>query len=200
MNDLNIRPYHPTDLPYLMEICLATSQDGREGSSLFAEASFIGLRYVLPYLCRCPELSFVLLADSRPQGYILGAGDTRDFYHWLEESYLPELRNKFPLKEAYRSEEEAFFTNGIHQDFTQKVLDPDYPAHLHINLLPPYQGQGHGSALLRAFLQRLRSLGVPGVLLHTGAKNLQAARFYEKNGFTLLEQNAAFRKYALALH
>lgn len=38
-----------------------------------------------------------------------------------------------------------------------------YPAHLHIDLLPDWQGKGHGRALMHKLLQALRRKGVPAV-------------------------------------
>jgi RimJ/RimL family protein N-acetyltransferase len=63
---------------------------------------------------------------------------------------------------------------------------PDWPAELHINLLPGWQGQGLGGRLMEAYLAALRERNVPGVFLETSSRNLQALPFYERLGFSLV--------------
>lgn len=60
-----------------------------------------------------------------------------------------------------------------------------YEAHLHINCLPGYEGQGIGSKLLMALENELALRSVKGVHLVTldGAKNVQ---FYLKNNYQTL--------------
>ncbi len=58
-----------------------------------------------------------------------------------------------------------------------------YPAHLHIDLLPPYQGAGHGRALMTTFLTTLATTGVPAVHLTMLTSNTKARAFYDRLGF-----------------
>jgi GNAT superfamily N-acetyltransferase len=58
-----------------------------------------------------------------------------------------------------------------------------YPAHLHIDLLPAWQGQGHGRSLMRTFLRALRDRGVPAVHLGMVTVNTGARAFYDRVGF-----------------
>ena len=60
----------------------------------------------------------------------------------------------------------------------------DHPAHLHINLLPGYQGRGHGRTLMTTFLAALRARGVPAVHLGVASANTGARAFYARMGFT----------------
>jgi RimJ/RimL family protein N-acetyltransferase len=64
------------------------------------------------------------------------------------------------------------------------VQQADHPAHLHIDLLPAYQGAGHGRALITTFLQALGEMGVPRVHLGMDPRNTRARAFYERLGFT----------------
>ncbi len=61
-----------------------------------------------------------------------------------------------------------------------------YPSHLHIDLLPPAQGRGHGRAMIEAVLDSLAAAGSPGVHLGVGATNVRAIGFYEHLGFERL--------------
>lgn len=58
-----------------------------------------------------------------------------------------------------------------------------YPAHLHIDLLPDRQGQGHGRALMRTFLRALHERGTEAVHLCMVTANTGARAFYDRLGF-----------------
>ena len=62
----------------------------------------------------------------------------------------------------------------------------DYPAHLHIDLLPAAQGQGWGTKLIGRLRSELADVGVPGVFASLDAENVTAPGFYDKIGFTEL--------------
>ncbi len=196
---IGVRPYHPCDIPHLMHICLKTGNDGDDGSELYSDQWFIGQLYVLPYVTHSPELCLVAEKDGVPVGYILGASDTEEFYRWMEDDFLPPLRLRYPPSMSCRSEVEEFFLSRLHIDKTAVPVSPEYPAHLHINLLPDAQGRGLGSQLLQRFTDILTGKNVPGVYLHTGPDNLVATRFYEKHGFTLIEENPGSVKMARRL-
>jgi GNAT superfamily N-acetyltransferase len=57
-----------------------------------------------------------------------------------------------------------------------------YPAHLHVNLAPPYRGFGTGGRLIEAFVADAQSAGAPGVHVVTSAAS-DNVRFYNRNGF-----------------
>lgn len=63
-------------------------------------------------------------------------------------------------------------------------LYSSFPAHLHINFLPNYQGQGLGSKLLLAFEQNLCGRNIPGLHIIT-ASNSRNVSFYRRLGFTI---------------
>jgi ribosomal protein S18 acetylase RimI-like enzyme len=67
-----------------------------------------------------------------------------------------------------------------------RLFAEQYPAHLHIDILEPYQRQGLGGQLMDALTARLRAKGVPGVMLCVGAGNTKGRRFYSKYGFRRL--------------
>jgi ribosomal protein S18 acetylase RimI-like enzyme len=60
----------------------------------------------------------------------------------------------------------------------------DHPAHLHIDLLPGYQGRGLGRQLMQTFLAALRACGAARVHLGMDPANIRARPFYDKLGFT----------------
>lgn len=60
----------------------------------------------------------------------------------------------------------------------------EYPAHLHIDLLPDQQGRGAGRALIDACVALLAERGSPGVHLVADKANEGANLFYPRVGFT----------------
>ncbi|MCZ9343187.1 GNAT family N-acetyltransferase, partial [Streptomyces sp. TRM76130] len=58
-----------------------------------------------------------------------------------------------------------------------------HPAHLHIDLLPEWQGRGYGRALTHTFLRALRQRAVPSVHLVMATANTPARAFYDRLGF-----------------
>ena len=62
-----------------------------------------------------------------------------------------------------------------------------YPAHLHIDLLPPFQGGGHGRALMETFYAAAARAGAPGVHLTVLAANTRALGFYHHLGWRRLD-------------
>jgi ribosomal protein S18 acetylase RimI-like enzyme len=63
----------------------------------------------------------------------------------------------------------------------------EYPAHLHIDLLPAFQGQGHGRQLMETFYAAAAAAGATGVYVAVMTSNLLAQGFYHRLGFTHLE-------------
>ena len=69
----------------------------------------------------------------------------------------------------------------LHSDFPD--LLKEYPAHLHIDILPEYQRMGFGKNLMEAFCEKLRHDEVGGVHLIMAGDNVEAEKFYGKVGF-----------------
>jgi GNAT superfamily N-acetyltransferase len=62
-----------------------------------------------------------------------------------------------------------------------------YPAHLHIDLLPEWQGRGFGRELMRTFWRALRERGVPAVHLVMATASTPARAFCDRTGFHVVE-------------
>ena len=62
----------------------------------------------------------------------------------------------------------------------------DYPAHLHIDLMPAASGAGLGRKLIGRLRSELADVGVPGVFAALDAENVTARGFYERIGFAEL--------------
>jgi len=184
-----IRPYRPGDDDALYDICLRTGDSGEDATHRYTDPRLIGELFVGPYLRFEPELAFVIEESGQVLGYILGARDTRAFEAACEQHWWPPLRRRYPLDAFPSDSADASLVNHIHRPGrADDDVVADYPAHLHIDLLPPAQGRGLGRALMQRLLAALREAGAPGVHLGVGAANERAVGFYTRLGFEVLKR------------
>lgn len=189
-----IRPARAADRAALYEVCLKTGASGRDASGDYDDPRLLGHIYVGPYLALEPDLAFVLDEDGDALGYVLGARDTAEFERECEERWWPALRQRYADPPPGRSwtPDEHLCHLIHHPPRTDPALLADYPAHLHIDLLPRAKGAGYGRRLVSHLLDRLRDLSVSGVHLGVAADNEQAIGFYRHLGLhTLREQDDA---------
>lgn len=135
-----------------------------------------------PYLEFEPELAFVVDVGDRVAGYVLAVSNTREFARWFEREWLPRLA-RFRHVDPPLTPEDAIVHLGYQPS---RMLIPEvdeYPAHLHIDLLPELQGQGFGRELVRTLLSELRERGIRKVHLAMDPANLSARAFYDRLGF-----------------
>lgn len=187
-DEFDIRPYHPSDLCSLIRICLQTGDSGADASTHFRDPELLGLFYAAPYAVMEPDLCFVLTHSGVPSGYILGTRDTPKFYECCERDWFPVLRERYPMPADDDRSADAQMIRAIHQGYATEEAVAAYPAHLHIDLLPIGQGKGLGSKLMATFLNRLREIDVPAVHLGVSKRNPRAVRFYEREGFHVIEE------------
>ncbi|MEZ0065059.1 GNAT superfamily N-acetyltransferase [Streptacidiphilus sp. MAP12-20] len=182
---LSIRPYRPGDREDLYEICVRTGDNGADATSLYEDPRILPDIFVGPYLAQEPELAFVVAdvadvaGEDRALGYILGTADTRRFVARYLADWLPAVVDRYPDDGGRGSELR-------HPEYMLGPEVDEYPAHLHIDLLPQAQGQGLGRQLMRSYLGALRERGVERVHLAMGERNVSARAFYDRLGFAEL--------------
>ena len=184
-----IRLYQPDDFDALYDICLKTGDSGEDASHKYTDPALLGHVYVGPYITFEPELAFVLEDDAGACGYCIGALDTRVFNARCETKWYPPLRETYPEPTAPKStwQSDDYIKHLLYhpQVLPESVLRA-YPSHLHIDLLPRAQGKRQGQRLMRSLFTALADRGSHGVHLGLGMRNTRALRFYQKLGFTLL--------------
>jgi ribosomal protein S18 acetylase RimI-like enzyme len=178
-----IRPYRPEDRAAVAEICVLTGDAGGDSRERWPDPDLLPSIFALPYVDHEPELAFVLDDGGRAVGYVLGTADTQAFVKWFREEWLPPLVERYPLPEQQFTQL-AWLVGLLHNPERMLVDEAaDHPAHLHIDLLPAYQGAGHGRGLMTAFLRALGEQGVPRVHLQMDPHNTKARAFYDRLGF-----------------
>ncbi|MDX1475111.1 MAG: GNAT family N-acetyltransferase [Reinekea sp.] len=197
-NMFNIRSANISDLPYLYEICLKTGNRGGDASDFFNDPYLIGQYFVAPYLFFELDLCFVAELDGIPIGYIVGTSDTAKYNEWLSSQWLPHLRLKYPRRPT-KTDLDSFLLDVVHNEPDLPSHCGEFPAHLHIDLLPIAQGQGLGQQLMTRFLNSLREKATKGVYLGVDDLNKKAVKFYQKYGYQLISQQPGVIYLGLAL-
>ena len=183
-----IRPYLTTDLDAIYDICLQTSDNGGDDSKLFQDSKLIGQYYVAPYVVLEPELCFVVTNNDKVCGYILGCKDSAHFSQRCEKVWFPALRKQYALPDSSDSSLNALVIKRIHSGIEVRHEYQNYPAHLHINLLPETQGHGIGRKMTEVFINKLKALDVPALHLEVSKTNSAAISFYNKMGFEVIHE------------
>ncbi|MBA2813597.1 GNAT family N-acetyltransferase [Streptomyces sp. KM273126] len=184
-----IRPYRSDDREALDDICIRTAHSGRDSRPVYADPGIFPVVFAAPYVQLEPELAFVVDdGQGRAVGYILGTADTARFAEDFRTKWLPLVADRYPEPVGAPSTPDEAIIQLLHRP--ERMVVPEvaaYPAHLHIDLLPEWQGRGHGRALMRTFLGALQDRGVPTVHLAMATANAPARAFYGRLGFHEIE-------------
>ena len=169
-----IRNFQEKDREAVREICIKTAPEA-------AVKTENGKNYILTMYCDyyidcCPEYCFVA-ADEKNEavGYILCAPN----YEAYKKDFKKYIKKIFSFS-FYRGVA-AFFESKISGRFL-----PDYPAHMHIDILDGYQRMGIGTQLVDALRKKLKNEKITGVMLVVGSDNKKGRSFYNKYGFKQL--------------
>jgi ribosomal protein S18 acetylase RimI-like enzyme len=180
-----IRPYRPRDRDAVAEVCVRTGDVGGDSRGRYPDPDLLPSIFALPYLEFEPQLAFVLDDGGTAVGYVLGTADTAVFVEWFRRDWLPRVASRYPPPPDPPTTTTDWMLGLLHDP--ERMLVPeavaDYPAHLHINVLPGYQGAGYGRGLMTEFLHALGRAGVPRVHLGVDVRNTRARAFYDRMGF-----------------
>lgn len=181
----------PADRAALYDVCLRTGDSGEDATGLYADGDLLGHLYLGAYLELEPDLARVLRrADGTAVGYCVATASTTDFERRCEESWWPALRARYSAPAEDDESPDARLLRTIHSP--SRTVAPwlaDYPAHLHVDLLPEAQGGGRGRRVLEAVLAAVAATGAPGIHLGVGGRNVRAIGFYEHLGLRTLEHH-----------
>lgn len=170
-----IRKARKSDLKEVEYICRMTAGEGARRDE--HRGRVVSKTYSTYYIEHDHDCCFVLTNDADlPVGYILCAPNAAKFKKIYKKKYVPEIYSL-----SKRDGREAFLIPYSYMLFSRK-----YPAHLHINLMPDYQGAGYGSALMSELFAELIKRNIPGVMLEVDSYNTGAVAFYKKHGFKVL--------------
>jgi ribosomal protein S18 acetylase RimI-like enzyme len=184
-----IRSFRDTDLPAIFDVCVKTGHAGKDATGIYPDPDLLPNIFAAPFLAAEPELGFVAADDDgQAVGYVLGTADAVGYAAWFRSTWLPVMALRYPKREAPLKSWDDVMVKVLHDpDHIVKAELADYPAVVHINLLPAFQGQGLGRGLMDSFLGALSDRDVPAVHLATASVNTGGRAFYEKMGFRELD-------------
>jgi ribosomal protein S18 acetylase RimI-like enzyme len=181
----SIRPYRDSDRPAVYDVCLRTGYRGEDATGKFEDPDLLANIYAGPYLHLEPDLAFVLDdGHGAPVGYVIGTASTDRFVRSYQEQWIPRFATRYPVPTRAPATADEQFVTVFHSP--ERMLRPElaeYPAHLHIDILPAYQGRGYGRALIETFVEAARGAGAGGIHLVVAVDNTRAHGFYRRVGF-----------------
>ncbi|MDF2514040.1 MAG: family N-acetyltransferase [Herbinix sp.] len=165
-----IRGYEEKDKERVEQICIATGAKELTGNAEMQKARLTVFCHY--YIEQEPQQCFVAVNEQdEAVGYILCAKDFNSWEQEFKKLYLENTMN--PIT--------GFLGKGTIDGL--KLFSAKYPAHLHIDIHPDFQGKGLGTQLVDALIKHLKDNGVPGLMLCVGSENEGGQKFYRKYGF-----------------
>ncbi len=186
-----LRLFQPADRAGLFKIAADTAYFGEPIEAYLEDRRIFLDSFYAYYTDLEPEHVWIADAGGELAGFLTGCVDTARQQQLTRKMILPRVRRRF-LRGGYRIGPRALryqmelILAGLRREGTQVDLQR-YPAHLHINVAANWRGHGLGRRLMLAYLDQLRSLGIPGVHLQTTSRNEAACRLYESLGFRLVD-------------
>ena len=191
-----IRRYEERDLAAVYDVCVRTADAGGDARGKYRSDDLMPDLFAGPYIFLEPDFAFVLDDGDRAVGYVIGTPDTAAFARAYRDRWIPRLADRYPVppspavtglpgSPAATGDDEML---ALHYR-PERMLWPglsSYPAHLHIDLLPPFQHAGHGRRLMETFFAAVAEAGAAGVHVVVAAGNAAAFGFYDRLGFRRL--------------
>lgn len=182
-----LRSIELRDLESLFAISIATGLHGGNASQLYADQRLIGQIYSAPYCVLLPEFGLVVEEESAVVGFAVGAPNTRKWEARLEKEWWPSLRRRYNSpdqrqKETWSADERRI--DMIHNPgLVPQVVVAQFPAHMHMNLLPCIQRRGVGRQLFEKWKTAAIDRGVSAVHVGANRGNSAALHFWHALGF-----------------
>ena len=188
---IEIRKVKAEDETALIDICYITGDPKLK--QIFPDKQLFGMFWCLYYVWFEPENCFVAVDSETNKviGYILSTKDTEKQEKHFKSKMTQKIkaRRKELHLQTFRSRVYTYFIiNKIHTR-KRRLLYKNYPAHLHIDILPQYQRKGIGHRLMQTLEKHLESNNVIGYHLEVGVNNKLGISFYQKYGLELYAKN-----------
>jgi GNAT superfamily N-acetyltransferase len=194
---LATRRYADADHDAVYDICVRTADAGGDARGQYSTDDLMPDLFAGPYVFLEPRFAFVLTEEnegegSRPVGYVIGTPDTAAFARAYRERWIPRLAGRYQVPpDPPATPEEAMLALHYRPERLLWHELRKYPAHLHIDLLPGFQGRGYGRRLIDTFCVAAAESGAAGVHVTVVSANTTALGFYERIGFGLVEADEA---------
>jgi len=179
------------DEQQVSQICLQTANSGTDATDLYSYPDLPALVWATPYLHFDACFCFVIEQDEQLLGYIVSVPDTEAFKRWQDENWWPIVEKRLQGFEPKTEFDQLGLSAIKNEKQSAPSFAKQFPAHLHINLLPEAQGTGFGRKLIEAACKKLASAQVTGVHLGVSKQNTNAIGFYTALGFQEIADDGA---------
>ncbi|MHA2155909.1 MAG: GNAT family N-acetyltransferase [Candidatus Hodarchaeales archaeon] len=195
-----IRKYQSSDRKGVLDVCIMTGYMGEDVRKHFDDHYLFGLLFCFYYIDYEPENCFVAIDERNGMvvGYILSSLNSLDQDRAFTRKMIPKILLRLIFYTSWKHRQS--FSTLRHmkrmdaknsETSYDKTLLNQYPAHLHVNVLPKYHRMGIGTKLINQQEKYLQSRNCGGVHLHTTEQNVKAIPFYKKSGFSILYTSPA---------
>uniref|UniRef100_H2T2U0 protein O-GlcNAcase n=1 Tax=Takifugu rubripes TaxID=31033 RepID=H2T2U0_TAKRU len=167
----NIRPYHGKD-----------KVRGTSGHTSTSHPDIIGDRCLGPCLALCPEYGFILEDELGVCGCVLGVLDVRSFAKRCQASWIPAMRDKYPLKSGNTQVRMSCICKQDQGEYPDSLLY-HFPSQLRLDALPELVDISVSRTLLATLLTALKANGSQGVFCEVQPTDRQRLEFLTKLGF-----------------
>lgn len=187
---IEIRKIKIEDEGKLIDICFVTGDAFLK--KVFPDKYLFSLFWCLYYVWYESENSFVAIDDENNKviGYIFSTLNTK----FQERNFKKTMRKKIWNRinelniHSLRTKIITFYLLNKPSTIKRNKILKNYPAHLHINILPKYQRQGIGWKLMKTLESHLKEEKILGYHLEVGAHNEVGLNFYQKYNLELLKE------------
>lgn len=190
---VELRHLRASDLDDLYSISLATGHIGRDAAKLYDDPRMMGHIYSAPYAALAREMCFVAEDDAGVAGFVVGTLDTEQFEITLEKEWWPILRAKYPSPDPDMSKGWTADQKRCHMihnpKLTPQLIKDQFPAHLHMNLLPKLQGRRLGAELLQIWISAAVTHNASAAHVGVNPLNYSAIKFWQACGFRELNSD-----------
>jgi len=186
-----IRRYIPADRESVRRISCETADLGRPIESIFRDRRVLADLLTSYYTDCTGESCWVAVAGGRVIGYLTGCLNTRHFFWVMATRIAPLILLESLIRGSFFSRQgrhllslgiKSLFMGG----FSRRIPLNEYPAHLHIDIMPAFRRRQIGRQLIEKFFDQCRASGIPGVHLATRDDNKGGRDFFKTMGFKQL--------------
>jgi ribosomal protein S18 acetylase RimI-like enzyme len=188
---IQLRPYRPGDLEAVRRICADTGFLGNPIDPVFEDRELFA-DYLTGYYTRFePEALLVCEVDGEVRGYLMGCRRAllRQAYQFLANFVVAGKALYRCLRRPYNSASRRFLRWVLMNSWREVPVTPRNMPHFHMNILPEARSVRNTRALIRTFLDFLRShdcRSVYGqVVTYSGRRTVSLFRRY---GFRVMDR------------
>jgi len=188
---IQLRPYRPGDLEAVRRICADTGFLGSPIDPIFEDRELFA-DYLTGYYTRFePEALLVCEVDGEVRGYLMGCRRAlqRQAYQFLANFVVAGKALYRCLRRPYNNASRRFLRWVLMNSWREVPVTPRNMPHFHMNILPDARSVRNTRALIRTFLDFLRShdcRSVYGqVVTYSGRRTVSLFRRY---GFRVIDR------------